>query len=403
MPGTELFGEEERKEVNDVMQTGILMRYNHDQLRNNHWKAKSFEAEIMKLTGARYAHAVSSGSTAIATALAAAGVGAGDEVIVPPFTFIASIEAVLFIGAIPVFAEIDETLCLSAVGIKNAITAKTKAVCLVHMCGGMANMDEILQVCDTNKLTLVEDAGQAYAASYKGKFVGLFGKTGSYSFDFFKIATAGEGGVVVTNDEQAYHYAETYSDHGHDHIGANRGMEKHPILGFNYRISELNAAVGVAQSRKVPYILERNRHNKTFLTNALKGLPGISFASLPDASGDSATFLNLLLPDTLFAQRLVNNLNNHGIGGFNYWFLNQYHFINQWDHLKELRSASKLPIHLLGSTQNYSKLDLPVSQSVIGRLISFGIRCTWNEQELTDLASKISTCYTLAIETKQYA
>ena len=207
----------------------------------------------------------------------------------------------------------------------------------------------------------------------------------------------------MTNDEQAYHYAETYSDHGHDHIGANRGMEKHPILGFNYRISELNAAVGVAQSRKVPYILERNRHNKTFLTNALKGLPGISFASLPDASGDSATFLNLLLPDTLFAQRLVNNLNNHGIGGFNYWFLNQYHFINQWDHLKELRSASKLPIHLLGSTQNYSKLDLPVSQSVIGRLISFGIRCTWNEQELTDLASKISTCYTLAIETKQYA
>ncbi|MCC6691269.1 MAG: aminotransferase class V-fold PLP-dependent enzyme, partial [Bacteroidia bacterium] len=267
MPGTELFGDEERKEVNDVMQTGVLIRYNHDQQRNNHWKARDFEAEVRKLTGAKYAHAVSSGSTAVATALAAAGVGAGDEVIVPPFTFIASVEAVLFVGALPVFAEIDETLCLTAEGIKKVITPKTKAVCLVHMCGGMADMDSIMDVCTKNNLTLVEDAGQAFAASYKGKYVGLFGKAGSYSFDFFKIATAGEGGVVVTNDEKIYKHIETYSDHGHDHIGNNRGMEQHPILGFNYRISELNAAVGLAQTRKVPAIIEKNRRNKKFLVN----------------------------------------------------------------------------------------------------------------------------------------
>ena len=123
MPGTELFGNEERKEVNDVLDTGILFRYGHDAQRNGHWKAKEFEEEVKKLTGAKYAHAMSSGTTAIATALAASGIGAGDEVIVPPFTFIATIEAVLFIGAIPIFAEVDETLCLSAEGIMASISA----------------------------------------------------------------------------------------------------------------------------------------------------------------------------------------------------------------------------------------------------------------------------------------
>src|ERR1041385_5276944 len=158
MPGTELFGDEERKEVNDVLQTGVLFRYGHDAQRNGHWKAKEFEAEVKKITGAKYAHAVSSGSAAIAAALAASGIGTGDEVIVPPFTFIATIEAVLFVGAIPVFAELDETLCLSADGIKKALTSKTKAICLVHMCGGMADMDAIMQIVTERKVVLVEDA-----------------------------------------------------------------------------------------------------------------------------------------------------------------------------------------------------------------------------------------------------
>lgn len=399
MPGTELFGDEERKEVNDVMQTGVLIRYNHDQQRNNHWKARDFEAEVRKLTGAKYAHAVSSGSTAVATALAAAGVGAGDEVIVPPFTFIASVEAVLFVGALPVFAEIDETLCLTAEGIKKVITPKTKAVCLVHMCGGMADMDSIMDVCTKNNLTLVEDAGQAFAASYKGKYVGLFGKAGSYSFDFFKIATAGEGGVVVTNDEKIYKHIETYSDHGHDHIGNNRGMEQHPILGFNYRISELNAAVGLAQTRKVPAIIEKNRRNKKFLVNELSKVKGLSFTTLPDPAGDSATFLNILLPDTDAAKRVVDELGKAGVGGFNYWYLNMYHFINQWDHLKEMRTASKLTVQVLGAPQNYSTIQLPKSQEVIGRLISFGIRCTWTEQEMKKMAEKISTCISKVLNT----
>lgn len=392
MPGTELFGEAEKKEVNDVMETGIFFRYNHDAQRKGIWKAKEFEAEVKKITNAKYAHAVSSGSTAVSTALAAAGVGTGDEVIVPPFTYVATIEAVLFVGAKPVFAEVDETLCLSADGIRKVLTKNTKGICLVHMCGGMANMDEIMPIVKEHNLVLVEDAGQAFGASYKGISVGLFGKAGCYSFDFFKIATAGEGGVLVTNDEAVYKLADSYSDHGHDHIGNNRGMEEHPIIGFNYRISEIHAAIGKVQTARVPEIMDRNNKNKKLLVDLLSKTEGISFATLTDPAGDSATFLNMLLPDTATAKAVVEELNKAGVGGFNYWFTNMYHFINQWHHVKGLKTASKLPVEVLGAPQDYNNLDLPKSQEVIGRLISFGIRCTWTEEEVAALAKNISAC-----------
>src|SRR5690606_13021707 len=153
-------------------------------------------------------------------------------------------------------------------------------------------------ICNDHKLTLVEDAGQAFGASYKGTSVGLFGKTGSYSFDFFKIATAGEDCVLVTNDEPSYKHADSYSDHGHDNIVSNRGMENHPILGFNYRISELHAAIGAAQTRRVPHIISKNREHKKFLMDELSKLQGVEFSEIVDPAGDSATFLNILLPDT---------------------------------------------------------------------------------------------------------
>jgi 8-amino-3,8-dideoxy-alpha-D-manno-octulosonate transaminase len=398
MPGTELFGAEERKEIEDVLSTGILFRFNHDAQRNNIWKAKDFEAEAKKITGAKHALAVSNGSAAILAALAASGIGMGDEVICPPFTYIATIEAVLMLGALPVFAEIDETLCLSAEGIKNAITPKTKAVCLVHMCGGNANMDEIMAVVNEYQLILVEDAGQAFAASYKGTATGLFGKAGAYSFDFFKIATAGEGGILVTNDEATYKLADSYCDHGHDHIGNNRGMENHPIIGFNYRISELHAAVGAAQTRKVPAIREANLKNKAFLQKELSKIEGISFSKLGDDNGDSGTFLNILMPDTETAKRTVDEFNKAGVAGFNYWFTNMYHFINQWEHIKGLKTASKLGVEIIGTPQDYTNLNIPTTQAVVGRLISFGVRCTWTEDEMKSLATKISECAVKAMK-----
>jgi len=389
MPGMEFFGAEERKEVMDVLETGALFRYNHDDMRQGKWKARELEAEVKKFTGAKYAHAVSNGSAAVLAALAAAGVGHGDHVIVPPFTFMATIEAVLYAGGLPVFAEIDENLCLSAEGIRKAITPDTKAVLLVHMCGAAADMDAITALCKEKNLILVEDAGQALGAFYKGKSVGLFGTSGSFSLDFFKIATAGEGGLLITNDEQTYKDADCYTDHGHSHVGDARGMEPHPVLGFNFRISELHAAVGLAQMRKINMILKAKKANQNYLKEKLSVVKGLTFRPVPDPEGDSGTFLNFFLPTTELAGKAMAEFGKSGVAGCNYWFTNMYHFINQWDHVKGLKSSAPLAIHHLGAPQDYNNLHLPKSQEVVGRLISLGIRATWTKDQMDELAEKM--------------
>ncbi|MDX1905047.1 MAG: DegT/DnrJ/EryC1/StrS family aminotransferase [Thermonemataceae bacterium] len=385
MPGTELFGQEERKEINDVLESGILFRYNHDDLRNGHWKAREFEAALAQFNHVKYAHSVSSGSTAVATAMAACGIGAGDEVIVPPFTYIATVEGALLGGALPVFGEIDETLCLSPEGIRNAITPKTKAVVLVHMCGSMAKIEEIVAICKEHNLLLIEDTAQALGASYRGKAAGTFGQMGCFSFDFFKIITCGEGGAIITNDEKLYHLAEQFSDHGHDHIGSNRGMEQHPIIGFNYRIGEINAAIGLAQIRKIDYILEKQRHNKKALQEALAQFSQVSFRHIPDPNGDAATFMDFFLPDEASARAVLQALRNEGMGtytGIQYWWDNQYHYIRNWEHIRSLKTPMKTVAHLLGTPQDYENLEIPKSNDLISRLISLVVKINWTDEDL---------------------
>src|SRR6201989_1397507 len=155
MPGFELFGAQERKEVNDVLETGILMRYGFDGPRKGIWKAEELEQEICKTFGAGYSQLTSSGTAALTTAMAALGIGAGDEVIMPTFTFVASFEAVLSVGAIPVPVDIDETLTLDPKAVELAITSHTKAVMPVHMCGSMSQMDELKAICEKHNLLLL--------------------------------------------------------------------------------------------------------------------------------------------------------------------------------------------------------------------------------------------------------
>jgi 8-amino-3,8-dideoxy-alpha-D-manno-octulosonate transaminase len=388
MPGTELFGEEERNEVMDVLNTGVLFRYNHDAQRLGHWKARDFEAEIARFTGAKHALAVSSGSTAVSTMLAACGIGYGDHVIVPPFTFIATIESVLLAGAIPVFAEIDDTLCLSAAGIRATITPRTKAVLLVHMCGAAADLDGIMAVCKEHGIMLIEDTAQALGATYKGRHLGLYGKMGSFSFDFFKINTCGEGGVVITDDPELIKTAEYFSDHGHSHQGDNRGMEPHPVLGTNYRIGEINAAIGLAQARKLPYILAQQRKHRAIIQERLAGIPGLAFRRQCDDAGDSATFFHMLFPSEAVARAAYQAMGEAGVGGA-YWYDNMYHYIKQWDHLKDLRMPFRTVAHELGLPQDLKTLRFPKSDDVISRLISFNIRVTWTEAELDSYLDKV--------------
>jgi 8-amino-3,8-dideoxy-alpha-D-manno-octulosonate transaminase len=397
MPGTELFGDEERKEVMDVLETGVLFRYNHDAQRKGHWKAKDFEAEVANFCGAKYGLAVSSGSTAVNTMLAACGVGYGDEVIVPPFTYIATIEAVLLAGALPVFAEIDDTLCMSAEGIRAVISPKTKAVLLVHMCGAAADLDGIMALCKEHNIQLIEDSAQALGASYKGKMLGTFGRMGSFSYDFFKINTCGEGGVVITDDHQLWDTAQQFADHGHDHIGNNRGMEQHPIMGTNFRMGEINAAIGLAQTRKLPYILEQQRKHKAIIQERLGKIPGLQFRRHTDEAGDSATFFHLLLPNEQIARATVKLFAEAGIP-HGYWYDNMFHYIKQWDHVKKLSMPYKMVAHELGLPQDLKTLTFPKSDAVMSRLISFNIRVTWTAEELDAILGKMEGAVRKAME-----
>jgi 8-amino-3,8-dideoxy-alpha-D-manno-octulosonate transaminase len=393
MPGSELIGAEERKEINDVLETGILFRYNHDEQRKGIWKAKEFEQELCKFTGAKHALMCSSGTTAVAACMAACGLGMGDEVIVPTFTYIATIEGVMLGGAIPVFADIDETLCLSVDSIRAAITPRTRAVMLVHMCGAMAQIDQIVDLCHEHGLVLVEDTAQALGASYRGQSLGLFGKMGSYSLDFFKIITAGEGGAVVTNDAQLALNAEMFHDHGHDHIGANRGMERHPVLGTNFRTSELHAAIGLAQLRKLDYILAQNKKHKAYLRSVLAKFPEVQFRHLPDPAGDSATFLSFFLPDEETTRLVVKALAEAGIGGIQYWYDNNYHYIRNWEHLRQMKTLFKLPMQAFDAPQDLATVQFPKSDALMCRLISMVVRITWTEAELHALGQKLEDTF----------
>ncbi len=391
MPGFELFGEEERKEINEVMETGILMRYGFDGPRKGVWKSKELEKAICEKFGCEYAQLTSSGTSALTTAMAALGIGYGDEIIMPSFTFVASFEAVMSVGAIPVMVDVDETLTLSPIAVRAAITSKTKCIMPVHMCGSMADLDALQNICNEHNLILLEDACQSIGASYKGKMLGTIGAAGTFSFDFVKTMTCGEGGVVMTNDKDVYTKCDGYTDHGHDHLGgADRGADLHPFIGYNYRISELHAAIGLAQIKKVDRVLEIQKKHHQQLKEILSQVPGISFRVIPDPAGDSCTFLSWFLPSEEITKAVVAELKAQGIlaGNF-YWYDNNWHYIRKWDHLKTAASLNTLSDIQKEALLNLEKKSFAPSDAIMSRCISTSISCMWNEEQVREKGEKI--------------
>jgi len=389
MPGFELFSDEERKEVQDVLETGVLFRYNFEANRNDHWKAASFEKELCQKLDVSHCHLCASGTAALNIAMASCGIGAGHEVIVPPFTFLATIEAVLNAGATPVFAEIDETLCLDPADIEKKLTDRTRAVLLVHMCGSMAHVDKIQQLCKSKNILLIEDACQSLGASFQKTSLGAFGAMGCFSFDYVKTITCGEGGAVITNDNKLYTTAQAFADHGHDHLGADRGKDAHPVLGYNYRISELNAAVGLAQIRKLEMILAKQRKSKQIYKSILKDCKSVKFRDVPDENGDSATFLSLLLPNENKTRDALKRFSENNVAGAIYWYDNNWHYIRQWQHLKTLNWPAPLTVSVLNDSFDYQNVSLPVSDSIMARTISFQIKLSDTDTDITHHASQL--------------
>lgn len=389
MPGFELFGEQEKKQVQDVLDSGVLMRYGFDGMRNGHWKAKELEAALGQKMQSEYVHLLSSGTAALTVALASAGVGAGDEVIMPTFTFVASFESILALGAVPILADVDDTLTLNPTKVEKAITAKTKAVMPVHMCGSMADLDALQAICSKHDLLLIEDACQAIGGTYKGKPLGSIGDLGCFSFDYVKTITCGEGGALITNNESFYQNAHKYADHGHDHLGSDRGAEEHPFLGYNYRISELNAAVGLAQLSRMDEFIAIQKRNYTILREALSRIPEVQFRRVPQGGKENYSFLNFFLPSEGMAQQVQQNFGEAGIDACFYWYNNNWHYYRKWEHLTQMKSLGKLPQEVKNGLQDFSKMDFSESDEWVSRNISCPIKLSWTEQEVHERAKKM--------------
>lgn len=260
----------------------------------------------------------------------------------------------------------------------------------VHMCGSMADMDALLFICKEYNLLLLEDACQSIGGTYKGKHLGTIGDAGTFSFDFVKTMTCGEGGVIMTNREDLYIKSDGYTDHGHDHKGVDRGADLHPFIGYNYRISELHAAVGLAQIKRLDEFLSLQKKNHNQLKNILAQIPAISFRRIPDLAGDSCSFISWFLPTEEITKAVVAEMKAQGIlpGNF-YWYDNNWHYIRKWDHLKNSVTLNSLHPELKARVMEQANKDFSASDDVMSRCISTAISLLWNEEQIQEKGEKM--------------
>lgn len=393
MPGYEWLGETEKEQVNEVLDTGILFRYEFDKERSGVYKVKEFEDKFAQYTGAVYAHAVTSGSAALKVALAALGVAPGDEVITQGFTFIATFEAIIEAGAVPVAAEIDETLNMDPEDFESKITDKTRVVIPVHMLGSPARIQEIIEIARKHGLKVIEDTAQALGAAVGGKKLGTWGDMGTFSFDFYKTLTTGEGGMIVTNDRDLYARSSEYADHGHDHNpNVGRALEGRNFLGFNYRMNELQGAIGLAQLSKLDDMIKRQQENQSLIREALESFSGITLRALPEKGKDSYSHVCFLLPDAEKAVTFHKTIVSKGVSAI-YFKNNFWHFLPNWEHLIGQKTAWPGPHPfggpLYGKQMNYSPEMLPRSAAILERMIAIPVFLQMSEDSIRGVVMEL--------------
>jgi dTDP-4-amino-4,6-dideoxygalactose transaminase len=370
-PGFEWIGEEEEKEVLEVLRGRWLFRYGDDKDPAFKRKVKTLEDMIEQSFGTKHALAVSSGTAALITVLAALGIGPGDEVIVPGYTFIASISSVILARAVPVLAEIDESLTLDPHDIEHRITPRTRAIIAVHMLGNPCDLQRLQAIAAKHHLILIEDAAQAFGASYRGRRLGTIGQIGMFSFNIFKTINAGDGGMVVTDDDELYLRAFGYHDHGHfpSRTGAEIGHRS--IIGQNYRMNELTAAVLVAQFRRLEEITQRLRYLKTLFRRQIEGLPGLQFRRINDPAGESQTLLTVLFPNAELAARVAAKLGTTTVSQ------SGWHVYSNMEQIltKRLTASRGCPFDCASYPchQEYGRGMLPRTDDILSRAINLSV------------------------------
>ncbi|MFX1340700.1 MAG: DegT/DnrJ/EryC1/StrS family aminotransferase [Promethearchaeota archaeon] len=400
-PGMDIIGDEEKKALMEVIESGYLYRYG--DLSDPKFKAKvwNLEQEFAKKMGSKHALAVSSGTAALLTALWTLGIGPGDEVIVPGYTFIASITSIIFSRAIPVLAEVDETLTLDPADFRKKITPRTKAIMLVHMLGNPGHLDEIIKIAQENGIYLIEDCAQALGATSNGRYVGTFGKIGSFSLNVYKTITAGDGGMIITDDDELYKRAFAIHDQGH--LPLRQGVEqgKRTVLGINFRMNELTAAVAQAQIKKLDYIKNTLQKNKKQLKTALSKIKEIKFRKVLDKQGDVGTLLTFFMPTIESAEKLADKIGCTTVAKSGWHvYNNMEHFLGQMTVTSE--GCPFTCPYYKGPEPNYYKGMLPQTDDLLNRAINisvgvsdvglgsaYGIKITSSKDEIDQVAQNL--------------
>lgn len=370
-PGFEWIGKEEEKEVLDVLRSRWLFRYGDEKDPVFKRKVKTLEEMVEKGFGTKHALAVTSGTAALITALSALGIGPGDEVIVPGYTFIASISSIIIARAVPVLAEVDESLTLDPADVERKITPRTRAIMAVHMLGNACNLEALQDIAKRRGLILIEDTAQAFGGSYKGKRLGTIGRIGTFSFNIFKTINAGDGGMVVTDDDELYFRAFGYHDQGHFPSRSGVEVGNRSIVGQNYRMNELTGAVLVAQFRRLGDIIDRLRHIKSRLKKRLEGTAGVSFRRINNPEGECNTLLTVFLPTKEIAQKAAGTLGSATMDKSGWHVYNNMEQILGKKMITEVGCPYNCASH--PCQQEYKKGMLPATDRLLERAINISV------------------------------
>ena len=338
MPGFEVIGAEEQAEIDDVFRRGgVLFRHGFDGIRNGCYKVRDFESAFAEYMGVPHALAVTSGTAALRVALAALDLQPGDEVITQAFTFVATAEAIIESRLVPVCCEVDDTLNMDPADLERRITSRTRAVIAVHMLGTPARLREIKAICERHRLVLIEDAAWGCGGSLDNIRLGTWGQMGTFSFDFAKTMTTGEGGMVVFHERADYERAAAWHDHGHENNPTvPRWEDTRSGSGFNYRMTELQGAVGLAQLRKLDDVVRRQRTNRDAIWRAIADLPGVTPRAVPTGSQETADALVFEVPDAEIAREVRSRLLAAGSATKILPEAVTWHFAGTWSHMPEL-------------------------------------------------------------------
>lgn len=382
-----LLKKEEVEAATRVIESGRLYRYPDD--RDS--ESAAFEREWCERVGCEYSIAMTSGTAALICGLVGMGIGPGDEVIVPAYTFMATPLAVLAVGAVPVIVEIDETLTMDIGDLERRITKSTKVIIPVHMCGFQCDMDALLRVAAKHKLSVFEDACQASGGALKGKPVGSIGQAGAFSFNAFKILTCGEGGALVTNDRRIFERAMIYHDGGCTLWDHDLDLEEPLFAGINFRISEISSAVLRVQLTRLEHILSQLRKEKSILRAELSREKGFVFNPIYDEKGDCATNLALLFESSERAQQFTDKLAATGVKVRIPLHSGRHVYVN-WEPILERRAG----IHPLSDPFKFAKpgleytLDMcPRSLDILGRTVLIETSISRSEEELQFLIARL--------------